>query len=228
VTLSFPVYLMLASSRMLWRTQFLSGVGAALVFTALCGFATHVFRRESAKGALFLTLGGVIVFYGSVSAIQKSAFHRSRWDLHRNAMEEILRVAPSVRPNTVVVLKNVPQSGDPFGHNMWLDLSVRLAYPGIPVAATYFYEDGTSGPGANLKAAGNEWKWDGTGIAPIVRATSLANTIVVDYQLSGRGKLGAAFPAYMCPTSCAMELYRPDFVITGPVSPIARRRYRIN
>jgi len=30
---------------------------------------------------------------------------------------------------------------------MWLDLALRLVYPGIPVAGLYYYADGTPGPG---------------------------------------------------------------------------------
>jgi hypothetical protein len=37
---------------------------------------------------------------------------------------------------------------------MWLDMALRLMYPGIPVAGTYFYEDGTPAPGASLEAEG--------------------------------------------------------------------------
>ena len=53
----------------------------------------------------------------------------------------------------------------------------------------YFYADGTPGPGDSWKAGGKSWTWDGTGIPPVFPATGLANTLVVDYEPSGRGKL---------------------------------------
>ena len=143
-------------------------------------------------------------------------------------MEKILRVAPSVAPFTLVVVTNVPKDKDPFGHNMWLDLALRLVYPGIPVAGTYFYSDGTPAPGDSWKAEGKSWTWDGTGFPPVFPGTGLANTLVVDYQPSGRGKLEAALPAFLCKTRCATELYHPDAVVTEPISPIARRRYRLD
>jgi hypothetical protein len=189
VALSFPVCLLLDSARELWRTQFLSGIGAGLVLAALCGLASHPFLRRTAKIALFLVFGAGIAFFGSASAIQKCAFERWRWERHRVAIKEILDVAPSVEPNTVIVLTNVPKDNDPFENQMWLDLALRLAYPGIPVAGLYYYADGTPGPGDGLKAGGKSWTWDGTGIPPVFPATGLANTLVVDYEPSGRGKL---------------------------------------
>ena len=228
VALSFPAYLLLDSARELWRTQFLSGIGAGLVLAALCGLASHPFVRRTAKIALFLAFGAGIAFFGSASAIQKCAFERWLWERHRVAIKEILDVAPSVEPNTVIVLTNVPKDNDPFENQMWLDLALRLAYPGIPVGGVYFYADGTPGPGDSWKAGGKSWTWDGTGIQPVFPATGLANTLVVDYEPSGRGKLATAWPAFVCQTRCAIELYHPDTRVTGPISPIASRRYRLD
>jgi hypothetical protein len=228
VALSFPVYLLLESSRGLWRTQFLSGIGAGLVLTALAGLASHAFARPVAKVALFLILGASVTFFGSVSAIQKGGFHRWVWERHRATMKEILQVAPSVKPNTIIVLVDVPKDNDPFGHNMWLDMALRIVYPGIPVAGIYFYADGSPSPGNNLKVEGDSWKWDGTGFPTFVRVSSLANTVVVDYEPSGQGKLEAALPGFLCKKRCAAELYSPGSVITRPISPIAVSRYRLN
>ncbi len=227
LALSFPIYLLLDSARGLWRTQFLSGVGAGLVFTALIGLATQVLRREDLRTIAFLAIAGVIVFSGSLSAIQKGAFHRWIWERHRTAILEILRIAPSVKPDTVIVLANVPKNDDPFGHNMWLDLPLRLIYPGIPVAGVYFYADGTSSPGNNLKADGSEWKWDGTGFPPLVREAPIADTIIVDFDRSGRGRLEASMPAFVCRARCETGLYNPRAVITGTISPRTLRRYNI-
>jgi hypothetical protein len=228
VALSFPAYLLLDSARGLWRTQFLSGIGAGLVLASLCGLASHPFLRRTAKIALFLAFGAGIAFFGSASAIRKCAFEKWRWERHRIAIKEILDVAPSVEPNTVIVLTNVPKDNDPFENQMWLDLALRLAYPGIPVGGVYFYADGTPGPGDSWKAGGKSWTWDGTGIQPVFPATGLANTLVVDYEPSGRGKLATAWPAFVCQTRCAIELYHPDTRVTGPISPIASRRYRLD
>lgn len=71
LALSFPVYLLLDSARGLWRTQFLSGIGAGLVFTALLGLATCAFKRQTLKITTVLLIGSIITFFGSESALQK-------------------------------------------------------------------------------------------------------------------------------------------------------------
>lgn len=227
LALSFPAYLLLDSARGLWRTQFLSGIGAGLVLTALMALASRVFSRSILQATTFLILGCTIVFCGSLSAIQKGGFHRWIWERHRTAIVEILRIAPSVKPDTVIVLANVPKDNDPFGHNMWLDLALRLAYPGIPVAGVYFYANGTPSPGNNLKAEGDRWKWDGTGLPPLVHETSISNTVIVDLEPSGIGQLEKTMSPFVCRGRCAVGLYNPTSVITGPISARTVRRYRL-
>ena len=225
--LSFPVYLILDSARGLWRTQFLSGIGAGLVLTALAGLASQVFRRQANRVAAFLTLGSVVVCFGSAAAIHRGAIHRWIWDRHRATMLEILQIAPSVKPKSVVVLTNVPKDSDPFGHDMWYDMGLRLVYPGIDVSGIYLYADGTRSPGDNLVAKGDRWSWDNTGYPPLVREASVANTIVVRYDSSGQGALETILPQSICGQGCSAGLYNPSAGITGPISPRAMRRYNL-
>jgi hypothetical protein len=229
LVLSFPVYLLLDHASGLWRTQFLSGVGTALVFTGLVIVALSYVRSLRPVGtAVALTLAAsVVVWFGSLAAIDKGAAQRRVWERHRASIARILTVAPSVKPNTIIVLINVPRSEDPFSHHMWLDLAVRLAYPGVPVAATYFYADHTPSPGSNLRVDGHRWKWDGTGFTPLVQETSLANTVVVDAG-SPAQPLVRSFPGFLCKARCATEIYNPDAVIAGPISPRAVRRYQLD
>ncbi len=226
LVLSFPVYLLLDSARGLWRTQFLSGIGAGLTLTAVAGLASRVLWRPFLRGAVFLLFGGVVVWFGSLSAIQKGAFHRWVWERHRSAILQVLQVAPSVKPNTVVVLEDVPKNNDPFGHNMWFDMAIRLVYPGIPASGIYFYTDGTPSPGNNIKADGDRWKWDGTGYPPVVQDASIADTIIIRFEPSGNGKLEETMPSFLCQRHCALDLYNPVSAISGPISPRTVRRYR--
>jgi hypothetical protein len=228
VALSIPPYLLLATPRSLWRTQLLSGVGAALALTALIGLFARVAARHRAGAAAFLVLCSIVVLFGSAAAIEKGAFHRLIWERHRSAIAEILRVAPSVRPESVVAVVGVPKSRDPFGDAMWLDLALRLVYPRVPVAGVYFYADGTPGPGTHLKAAGDAWTWDGTGFPPAVRQTAISHTIVVQYDAGGTGTLVRALPPFICSAPCARETYDPMSMIAGDVSPRAVRRYRLD
>jgi hypothetical protein len=143
-------------------------------------------------------------------------------------MRRILQSAPSVKPNTVIVLVNVARDDDPFGHNMWLDLAVRLVYPGIPVAGTYFFADGAPSPGGNLHVEGDHWKWDGTGFAPLVWSTGIANTVIVNQNPTADDGLVKTMPAFLCGFKCAATLYNPTTVIAGTISPRAARRYRLS
>jgi len=227
VVLSFPAYLLLDSARWLWRTQFLSGVGAAVFFTALLGLISYKVRWQTGKAAILLIGGAAIVYCGSLRALQLGAIHRLGWERHRTAILEVLRLAPSVKPNTVVVLSNVPKALDPFGDDMWFDLALRLVYPGIPVVGVYYYTDGTPAPGDALSPAGDRWKWNGAaGYPPVFEETSLANTIVVAFDPSGKGTLESVLPAFLCLKGCDAGSYNPRALITGQIAPSAKRRYR--
>jgi hypothetical protein len=56
----------------------------------------------------------------------------------------------------VIVLRNFPNYADPFGHNMWFALTLRLAYPRATFVGLYHYRDGKRSPGANLRR--DKWK----------------------------------------------------------------------
>ena len=226
LALSFPVYLFLASARSLWRTQLLSGLGSALVLTSLSGVAVSAFRQKNVRMTSLLACGAAITFYGSASAVSKGLFHRAMWDDYRDVMVQVVQLAPSVKPNTVVVLI-LPKEKKLFHDNMWFDVAVRLAYPHIPVGGVHFYADGTPGPGSNLASEGTAWRWDGTAYPPDVRSASLGNTLVIEVQTRGKARLLDTLPPFVCRTVCAAQLYNPGSVITGPVSPIAVRRFQM-
>jgi hypothetical protein len=228
LALSFPVYLLLDTSRGLWRTQMLSGIGCGIVMAAVLGLISWLPLPRIGRMLVVIPAGAVIVYSGSVAAIEKGGMHRWDWDQHRAAMLEILKIAPDIQPNSVVVLTNVPKAEDPFTHNMWFDMALRLVYPGIPVAGVYFFTDGTPGPGNDLTLKGSSWHWDGNGFARIVSDTSLEKTVAIEYQPTGSGKLLGALPSFVCSGNCAAQLYRPSAaIITGPVSPITARRYNV-
>ena len=227
--LSFPVYLVLDTARGLWRTQMLSGIGAGIVFAALIGLATQPIRRSEWRVPVLLIGSSVIAFAGSVSAIQKSAVHRWIWEKHRAAIREVLQIAPDIKSKTIVILANVPGGmEDPFGDNMWYDMALRLVYPNRIVSGIYIYANGSRATGDNLVMKGDRWVWDGSGYPPLVRNESVSNTVVVDYQAFGRGKLDPSIPQAACTPDCsAAGLYHPSSVITGPISPRALRRYNL-
>src|SRR5262249_35631568 len=229
ITLSFPVYLLLDSARGLWRTQLLAGPGAGVLLCALPGLllTRASFLSDPAKLTMYAAAGATISCGGSVAAIQKGEFHRVGWERHGEAIIPILDVAPNVKPDTVLILVNVPRSSDPFGHNMWFDLAARLMYPGTAVAAAYFYDDGAPSPGYNLKVENDRWMWDGSGFPSDVREAPIANTVVVDFMKRGPDALVSVLPRMICHGVCNTALYGPAARITGLVPLRVARRYRM-
>jgi hypothetical protein len=193
---------------------------------ATIGLLASRFRSRWWRSAIILAAGGAIVYYGTVSALQKGGYHRWVWERYRMAMTRILRIAPEVEPDTVIVLTGVPRDSDPFGDNYWFDMAVRLAYPGVRVAGILLYADGTPAPGDNWTVEGPVWHWDGTGFQRLFHATPVGKTLVIEYHASGADTLKESLPAALCRGACPDSLYRPS-IHAGPVSPIAVRRFRL-
>jgi len=224
---SFPAYLILNSARSLWRTQFLSGIGAALVLVAAMGLVARAVGQGRKSAFVMALLGVLVVSYGAHAALGKSRFHRFIWERHRVVMNEILDVIPTVRRDTLFVLTNVPKDADPFRHNMWFDFALRLAYPGKEVAGVYFYEDHSAGPGNNMRLEGGKWVWDGTQMPPKVREIEARNTLLIRYDAKGQSQLLKIPPPGIAALSTlqpAADLERT--VIAHTPSPRALRRYR--
>lgn len=228
LVLSFPVYLALNSARGLWRTQMLSGVGAGILMAAILGIVASFCARRTLQLPVMIAMGAAVTWFGAASAVQEGGFHRWIWERHRTAMLEVLHVAPQVRPETIVIMTNVPKNSDPFGDQLWFDYALRLAYPHIPVSGIYFYMDGTAGPGNNFRFEHDFWRWDGAGFGRLVGGADLDHTLVVDYSASGQGKLAAALPDFVCRAQCSQERYHPGAAVASrAVSPIAARRFRV-
>lgn len=225
--LSFPVYLLLESARSLWRTQILSGLGAAMVLGACISLLAGRMRKEQSKRFVFFGLTAAIVFFGTYCAIRRGGAHRAFWLVHKQAMEEVIRAAPRVKPGTLFVLVNIPQKKDPFWVSQWFDVALRLAYPGTPVAGTYFFDDQTPAPGANLILESSQWHWNHSFyLQPLVETAGISQTIVVEYHADGSGRVLPTLPPYLCHGACDVSLYHPEERIVGmQPSPLAIRRY---
>jgi len=223
---SFPAYLVLTSARQLWRTQFLAGAGTGILFAALLGLLVVGLRRPAARAAVLGAAGAVIVFFGVDASYQAASFHYGIWDRHRDAIAEVLELAPRVDHGTVIVLTDVPKDADPFGDNMWFDMALRLAYPATQVAGIYYYDDGTPSPSQNMTVRGNSWQLEPIGFPTLIPETDFGNTIVVKYRPDGEGQLVERVPAYVTNDPSAQTLYRPRSEIRdGSPSPLAARRY---
>jgi hypothetical protein len=211
LALSFPAYLILESARSLWRTQILSGFGAALILAAAIGLCASYVPRKWLRFSVVALMGALVVGYGSFSALKKAAFHQWVWERQRSAMAQVLSVAPRLKPGTLVFLTNVPKDDDPFlGDDMWFDMALRLAYPGTQVAGVYSYEGGTPAVGDNLK------RLKQSGVA--------ANMLVLQYQPQGVLSIARSVPGVLGVDETG--LYNPQARIeSGSPSPRAIRRY---
>ena len=214
VVLSFPVYLLLDSARSLWRTQILAGVGAALVFSSAIALCACRVRVRWLQLALIANLSGIVCWFGSDSVLKKSAEHRWIWEHHKHAMAEVLAVAPRVKPGTVIVLTNVPKgSEDPFNSaNMWFDMALRLAYPGTPVAGSYWHADGEA-----AAAAG-----------PVHVQASAGSLLIMRYSEHGPATIVEHIPEFLVMNLRGVERYNPFArIVPGPASELAGRRYGV-
>jgi hypothetical protein len=215
LVLSFPVYLLLIDPRTLWRTQFLSGFGAALFLASLAGLAMLLPLGRLRRWLPPLAVS-VIAAFGVAGAYKTSSLHYAVWERHRNAIEQVLHAAPSVRPHSFVMLVDVPPAADPFGHNMWFDVALRLAYPGIPVAGGYYLTGGKPAPGLGLVVENGQWTWNGEGFAPDARSIPLQNTVIIDYDESGRATIVEKVPDFVSRDQHLAAMYAPRSTITSP------------
>jgi hypothetical protein len=211
---------------MVWRTQFLSGIGAAMVFAALLGLIAIILRYRAWRLGVLGAGGAAIVFYAASASYVMADFHFGIWERHRQTIAQVLQVAPRVRADTVVVVLGIPKSADPFGDNMWCDMALRLAYPSRTVAGVYYFQDGSEPPGRGLQIVDGRWKWDGKGYPPLIRQGSLEDTIIIKTDLKGTPRLLGKVPAFMTTNPAALAQYHPQARIYGhkPVK-MARLRY---
>lgn len=226
---SFPAYLLLDSARSLWRTQMLSGLGAALFLSALIVMCASAVHARWLRFGLLAGLSAGVVWCGSYSALAKSANHRWLWDRHKQAMQELLDVAPRVKPGTLIILTNVPGGdGDPFGgDNMWFDMALRLAYPGTPVAGAYWHHDDTPARG-RLPTADASGRWSLRG-NPLVQQGGADSILVIEYSGDaddGHPSAVPRLPLFLGFGERASALYNPAArIATGPPAERAVRRY---
>jgi hypothetical protein len=225
---SFPVYLLLSSARMLWRTQFLSGIGAAMVLASVLGLIVNrvgTNRRWLQYAGCLCAVSGIA--YGGVHrAIELGCFHRAIWQQQRRVMAEIIRTVPQVKPGTLFLVCGIPRKADPFRDSMWLDLALRLSYPGTRVAGAYFYdEDDAPASGNVFRLHAGEWVREQRGFPPLIGEAEARDSVILEYRGS-RVDVLPSVPSYMCSGTCDAQDYHPEErILEGKPSPRAVNRY---
>lgn len=226
LVLSFPAYLLLESAATLWRTQFLSGIGFALTWASLAGLAASLLPRRWPRAWVFLAVGALITSCGVVSALRLAASHDQIWSRQRQAVEAMLALAPRLPERTVVVAVNVPKANDPFGHNLWFNFALKLAYPGSRVSGVYFYDDGAAAEGNHLHLESGDWVWDGSFESPGYERQGADKTLVISYESVKQARIVEELPGILSPEEVAQSRYSPRaLVLDGPPSARAVRRY---
>ena len=222
---SFPAYLLLDSARSLWRTQFLSGIGFGIAIAAAVCLAVTLVGARRPRVAAALVLTAVVAYFGATASYGVANFHYHIWDRHRDAVADVLEIAPRLEPGSVIVYTGIPHSADPFGDTMWFDMALKLAYPGVPLSGEYFYDDGGAAPGATLAYRRGRWVETGKGLPPSVLDATLANTLFISY---GRNhpRLLAKPPGRFRIADGGTPAYRPARLIENlPPDRRAIRRY---
>ena len=225
---SFPVFLLLSSARGLWRTQFLSGIGTAVVLASILAM---LFRVAGGRGlrlgsAVCLIAVGGVTYAGARHAIELGCVHREIWQRERRVVAGILHTAPQVKPGTLVLVTGIPRRGDPFGDSMWLDLALRLSYPWTRVAGAYFYrEDGATAPGNVFRLHGDHWVRDRIGFPPLLVEAPAGDVLILEYE-GDHTRVLPTVPPYMCAANCDAHDYQPQArILPGKPSPRAVNRY---
>jgi hypothetical protein len=226
LVLSFPAYLLLGETRNSWRTQFLSGIGTAIVFGVAISLLARLIPDRRFQSVFAIILAAPLIWLGADTAIERGGYHRWLWQRHLRGVQEVLRAAPRVQDGTVVVMVGVPKATDPFGDDYWFDMALRLAYPRTQVAGVYYYEDGTANPGDNLDLQGRQWEWNVKHFGSLIRSAAVDKTLVLEYEADGIAKVLPSIPPFVCMEPCDDREYVPGTRIIGArPSPEALRRY---
>jgi hypothetical protein len=224
LVLSFPAYLLLTSARLVWRTQFLSGIGFGVMAAALAVLAATFVRNRAVSLLVALGLAATVSYFGAAASYKEAHFHYGIWLRHKHAIEEVLEAAPHLKPETVVVYTGVPSTADPFGDTMWFDMALRLAYPNVPLAGIYFRDGGAPAPGASLKLRRGFWEKTDKGYPPLIEHIPLARTLFIRYS-TGETQTLAHLPSFLARAAGAAR-YVPRLVADKqPPDERALRRY---
>jgi hypothetical protein len=87
---------------------------------------------------------------------------------------------------------------------------MRLAYPGIPVAGEYFFDDGTPAPRDNLKLMNGRWQRDDTQAAPVLDGGEISQTIVLAWGAgAGADMILQKLPDFLCSELDDANQYAP-------------------
>lgn len=227
---SFPAYLLLRDNTDFFRTQTLSGVGAALVWVA--GLALVLQLLPRARSGLVVLGCCLVVFAGVQAGVLLQEAHGYWWQMNRHLLAQLTHLVPEIRNNTFILLTGVPKQPDqdPFGDALWIEQPLRAIYT-PRVTGYYLYEDG-SHPISNGEGT-HAWRFTASGLVwmhvgrrPEVDRVPYSQVIAFRYHPDGKLALLDQFPREVLPPGIEPSGYAPrDRILTAPVPDPILRNY---
>lgn len=225
VVLSYPAYLLLDSATSHWRTQLLSGPGAGITLASVVAIAAQRWPGGRHGTWVAAALIASIAASGVWSAQELGLKHRLDWDKHRAIVAGMLQAAPRVSDGTAVVLVNRRAEALIFGHNMWWDYAVRLAYPGRTVTGVYYDRPGEIAPGVRMSFAGKHVFIE-SDTGTLIDLAKLDQLLLLEALPGDRVRLAQTIPDWLGVPPGHRHLYRPQGRIQpGPPDQRALRRF---
>jgi hypothetical protein len=211
LVLSFPVYLLLAGNTTFWRTQMLSGFGAAIVLGSVFLLVAKLLMKDRYQALLAITACSIVVFAGVNGGMKFQGFHEYRWQIHRNLMAQISHLLPDVENHTLILLTNLPKeySHDPFGAAMWFDFPTQLLYPTKEVVGYFIYEKGDQPKDNPWRFTAKGMEWEKKGMGQDFTEVSYNQIVALRYELDGKISILDKFPANLLPQKFDVSGYAP-------------------
>jgi hypothetical protein len=222
IILSFPVYVLLDNATNLWRTQMLSGPAVGIAFAGLAALAKP---NQPVVGGIGLLIAASFAVQGVRSSQDLALLHRFIWEKHRLVVANILRIAPQVRPDTFFILVNRGPEPLIFGHNLWFDMALRVAYPDQHVAGVYYDAPEKIAPGVQLHLDQSRVVAE-TPFALMFASTKLENVLALEANPDRMVSLLPRLPDWLPGYAGQDSKYVPNSVIQpGKTDDRAARRY---
>ncbi|KKQ52468.1 MAG: hypothetical protein US71_C0003G0032 [Parcubacteria group bacterium GW2011_GWD2_38_12] len=143
--------------KMNWRTHFYPAFPMAVILIIALYQIGLMLRTRWILfiGSILIIVSGL--FSGMANQLEQDNF----WARHQNVMSAIVRQAPNIKDDTLVVLTNIPDKllysvcenyppTNPFGSPMWFNSALQVYYPNTRLIGLYTYE-GAIMPEADFK-----------------------------------------------------------------------------
>lgn len=214
--LSFPVYLLMRNNTNFLRSQMLSSYGAAIVTVLLLLLLAQWLltgRATRYRGWFAVAACSVIVLAGVRAGVISQLLIGQQWQAHQQVMTQLVQIAPNVKPNTIILMLDVPRGYgmDPFQELIWFDQPLRVLYRSRQVAGDFLYANGHPTRGSAWEFTANGLRWDSQKAAwtPGISQAPYDHLVVLRLQPNGRLRLLEQFPSEILPQPFDTSGYAP-------------------